>query len=112
MTGVLTVGALLTCVEIFFFYLNMFTDFDSGQGGQVKLAGDAFAEITGKGTAIIKTKRNGDLCDVSVFELRHNLLSVAKITDKGYKVVFDKLQAEIIDKQGVRFICGRKKDGV
>lgn len=54
----------------------------------------------------IATSANGKRSDVilndalHVPKLRTNLLSVSKITDKGYKVVFDDHEAAIVDKQG------------
>lgn len=44
-------------------------------------------------------------------ELRMNLLSVSKVTDKGYRVVFDEQKAEVIDQRGqTRLMAKRSGD--
>jgi len=70
----------------------------------LNLATKASAEIKARGTISFTGDVNGVTKRVSVKdtlhvpELRTNLLSVGKITDRGYKVIFDKLTAKIVDK--------------
>jgi hypothetical protein len=42
-------------------------------------------------------------------DLRSNLLSVGKITDKGSTVIFENNQVYILDKDGKEIMTGKKK---
>ena len=81
-----------------------FSDISKAAHGTLNLATKASAEIKARGTVSFTGDVNGVTEQVSVKdtlhvpELRTNLLSVAKITDRGYKVIFDKLTAKIVDK--------------
>lgn len=84
----------------------------------MKLASNASAEIKAKGVAEILTAVNGKrsdvtLCDIlHVPELRTNLLSVSRITDKGYKVVFNNQEAAILDKHGSTKLIARRANNL
>lgn len=87
--------------------LNNFTKFTNSACGTLNLATDKQANITGKGTVILTTnnfKNGGVTFEVKdtlyVPDLRTNLLSVSKITNSGYKVVFNKDGATIFDSNG------------
>lgn len=79
---------------------------NKSESSKLKLASNASAEIKTKGTATIVTTINRKRNDVvlnktlHVPELRTNLLSVSKITNKGYKVVFDDQKAAVTDRKG------------
>lgn len=85
---------------------ELFTEINKSESSKLNLASDASAEIKARGVATIATTINGEKSEVTlnetllVSELRTNLLSVSKITDKGHKVVFDKQKAAVIDKRG------------
>lgn len=73
--------------------------------GNVKLASErASTSIQGKESVSIIAKNEGHLKNINVSDvlrvpqLRTNLLSVGKIIDRDYLVIFDKEKAEVIDK--------------
>ena len=86
--------------------------------GTLNLATKASAEIKARGTISFTGDVNGVTKQVSVKDtlhvpdLRTNLLSVGKITDRGYKVIFDKLTAKIVDKRNNKtvLIADRKNE--
>jgi len=45
-------------------------------------------------------------------ELRANLLSVGKITDRGYRVIFDNVKAVVTDKENQTILTAYRKDGL
>jgi len=88
--------------------------FDSGHT-QLNLANNASTEIKARGTAIFSTdvlekQNNIRLKDIlHVPDLRTNLISVSKITDNGYDVIFKKENATVIDRNGdVKLIAKRR----
>jgi len=81
------------------------------------LASEASSEIKGKGTvglsvAIGKDLRSVEFLDtLFVPELRSNLISVAKITDKDHEVLFRRDSAIVLNPQGqVRLTAERRGD--
>lgn len=86
--------------------INLFTEINKSESSELKLASDASAEIKAKGMATIATTINGKKSDVIlnetlyIPELRTNSLSVSKITNKNYKVVFDEQKAAVINWSG------------
>ena len=70
-------------------------------------------EVLGKGTvAVTNNERNYDLKEtLYVKQLATNLLSVGKITDNGFKVIFEKDKAYIIEK-GKPILTAKKKNGL
>lgn len=73
---------------------------------KLNLANDSSANIAAKGTANLALDVNGELRNTSLIDalhvpdLRTNLLSVSKITDKGFEVRFRKNDAIVIDEDG------------
>ncbi|KAG5325891.1 MOS1T transposase, partial [Pseudoatta argentina] len=73
-----------------------FSEISNVANGTLNLATKASTEIKARGTVLFTGDVNGITKRVSVKdtlhvpELRTNLLSVGKITDRGYKVIFDK----------------------
>lgn len=71
---------------------------------RLNLANSASTEVKAKRTVSINAEVNGQSKTVMISDslhvpdLRTNLLSVGKITDKGFKVIFDKESATIVDK--------------
>jgi len=45
-------------------------------------------------------------------ELRTNLLSLGKITDRGYRVTFDNVKAEVTNKENQTILTAYRKDGL
>lgn len=87
--------------------------------GNVKLAGEtASTSIQGKGPVSIVAEIEGHPKDVSVRDvlrvpgLRTNLLSVGKITDRGYRVIFEKEKADIVDKDGDTILVADRRNGL
>jgi len=83
----------------------------------IRLANDATSTVDSKGNVEIFTsvgnmnKRIRLENALHVPDLRTNLLSVAKITDKGYEIVFDVNQASVRDCEGnVKLIAERQGD--
>lgn len=72
--------------------------------GKLNLASNVTTEIKARGIVIINTRvrekdRRVNIHDtLHVPDLRTNLLSVAKIMNKGFKVTFDKNSTVVIDK--------------
>ena len=83
-----------------------FRNITDSNRGVLNMADSSTSEILGKGTVQFTTKVHGDLKNVSLEnashapDLRTNLLSVAKITDRGYSVLFKKSLAEVINAKG------------
>lgn len=87
--------------------------------GSVRLAGvGAAAPIRGKDRVGIVANVKGhaqkfDVTDVlRVPDLRTNLLSVSKIADRGYRVVFDREMARVVDKRDRTILTAHRKDGL
>lgn len=87
--------------------------------GNVKLASEeASTSIQGKGSVSIVAKNEDHLNDINVREvlrvpqLRTNLLSVGKITDQNYLVIFDKEKAEVIDKKCNIIMTADRRNGL
>ena len=83
-----------------------FLEISSSDHGILNLANSSITEINGKGTVkfvarISEGKKSVSLTNAShVPDLRTSLLPVAKITDRGYTVIFKKNGAEILDSNG------------
>ncbi|GBO01603.1 hypothetical protein AVEN_46635-1 [Araneus ventricosus] len=82
---------------------------------EVKLANNGTTEVKGCGKAVIKAEVNNNIQTVDVNdslfvpELRTNLLSVAKLCDRGYTVTFKNDVATLINaKAKVKLVADRK----
>jgi len=82
-----------------------------------KLANNTCARFKAKGTVPFTANVSGTektvffLDTLYVPHLRTNLISVSRITDKGYSVIFDKDQDLVIDEAGNRmFVAERVND--
>lgn len=94
---------------------SVFTNVYSFNKGKINLANDLNTDIVAKGTAKILadvTSKNLFLNNtLHVPDLRSNLISVAKVTDKKFKVIFSKKYAEVVDDHGdVKMIAHRSGD--
>ncbi len=81
----------------------------------LNLANNETTEVLGSGKAVIKAEINKEIKDVDVFDallvpdLRTNLLSVAKLCDRGYIVTFKSDIAKIVNtKSNLELIADRK----
>ncbi|KAL0269915.1 UNVERIFIED_CONTAM: hypothetical protein PYX00_007495 [Menopon gallinae] len=83
---------------------------------RLRVANGQTTEICGSGTVKIKTgnynNKNVAINNVLLVpELKMNLLSVSKITDKGLDIIFNKDSAKIMDRNGrVLLKCERRGD--
>jgi hypothetical protein len=74
---------------------------DSSLSFDITLGNDYLVKVQGKGTVPILTKQNvkKDINNVyHVPDLKHNLLSVGKLIEHGYKVLFEGSSCKIYDK--------------
>lgn len=85
--------------------------------GTLNLANSACTSVMGKGTVstILETENKSKFVKFEntlfVPDLRTNLISVGKVTDKGHTVIFNKCKAEIVDCKGkVLLTAERKRD--
>jgi len=84
--------------------------------GKVSLANESSTEVKAKGDVSITAQTEGRIKDVTISDallvpdLRSNLLSVSKITDKGYTVTFDKFAGKVIDKAGNTALIADRMD--
>jgi hypothetical protein len=75
----------------------------------LNLANHSFTKIRGTGNVKIKVSNENNLNNVMyVPDLRSNLLSVGKITDKGSTVIFENNKVYILDKDGKEIMIGQK----
>lgn len=89
----------------------------SNNPSKLNLANNGSTNIAGRGTVntIIMTGNTSKSIKLDdtlyVPDLRTNLISVSKITDKGHNVIFDKNKAEVIDNSGnVLLTAKRERD--
>ena len=79
--------------------MNNFFDFKSQDGGIVKVGNNATCQVKGIGSITLDGKTNTE--DVYfVDSLKHNLLSVKQLVEKGYQLQFTKKTCIIKDKDG------------
>lgn len=97
---------------------NIFAKIDSDKPETLNLASNACTEVTGRGMATLTTKVDGrdkivDLKDtLYVPDLRTNLISVGKITDKGHTVIFDKESAKVFDPDRNVILAAKRINGL
>jgi len=83
-----------------------FTIVDNSVNGEIRLTNQSSTYIKGKGLTILFAFTNGQEKRVNlnnilfVFELRTNLLSVGKMCDKGYRIIFNSKTADVTNKNG------------
>ena len=96
--------------------LSILADRRPDRGRSVSLANDTHASSKGIGTAIIPINDGHNKLSLSetlfVPELRTNLISVGKITDKGYRVIFDKDTAIVQDGEGLTKLTADRNNGL
>jgi 23S rRNA-/tRNA-specific pseudouridylate synthase len=87
------------------------------QNDQVlNLTNHSFTKIRRTGNVKIKVSNENNLRSVNlnnvmyVPDLRSNLLSVGKITDKGSTVIFENNKVYILDKDGKEIMIGQKRN--
>ncbi len=92
---------------------ELFESTTSAAGRTLHLADNKTAEILGIGTAHISTECEGQERNLTVTntflvpQLRHNLLSVGKITDLDHEVRFNKVRAVVIDSSDRSIWCSQ-----
>lgn len=84
-----------------------FTHLERIKDNKLNLANNSSTTITGKGTVRLEAEVDGNSKHVNLENTLHvpdlctNLLSVNKIIDRGFKVIFEKKSARIIDRDGI-----------
>lgn len=85
---------------------EIFEHLDNSKRGKLNLANDTTANIAGTGTARFAADVHGKTVGISlkqtlhVPEARTNLLSISKIADNGFRVLFDKEKAVVLRENG------------
>ncbi|XP_038111627.1 uncharacterized protein LOC119767327 [Culex quinquefasciatus] len=83
--------------------------------GKMVAANKEGMQVVAKGTAVINTTCGEEInvTDVQLIPgLAANLLSVSKIVDKGYTVVFRRNGCEVLDEEGICVATGSRSDGL
>ena len=79
--------------------MNKFVDLKSQDGGIVRVGNNATCQVKGIGSITFDGKTNTE--DVYFVDgLKHNLLNVGQLVDKGYQFYFTKKTCMIKDKDG------------
>jgi hypothetical protein len=84
---------------------ELLSNIDSSISSNITLGNDYLVKVQGRGTVPILTKRNvnKDISNVyHVPDLKHNLLSVGQLIEKGYKVLFEGTSCKIYDRKPSR----------
>jgi len=90
---------------------------ESGSG-KVNFASDASIDVKGRSSVSIVVETNCRQKNVNIQDalhvpdLRANLLSVGKMADKGFKIVFGKDHARVIDKRGSEVLSANRVNGL
>lgn len=85
---------------------NDFIEIDECNVGRLNLTSSASTDIKARGRVSFTSDHSGRMTNVDLANtlhvpyLRSNLLSVGRITDNGYKVIFAKDSAAILNKKG------------
>jgi hypothetical protein len=84
---------------------ELLSNIDSSIASNITLGNDYLVKVQGRGTVPILTKQNvkKDISNVyHVPDLKHNLLSVGQLIEKGYKVLFEGISCKIYDRKPSR----------
>jgi hypothetical protein len=89
---------------------ELLSNIDSSISCNITLGNDYLVKVQGRGTVPILTKQNvkKDICNVyHVPDLKHKLLSVGKLIEKGYKVLFEGASCKIYDRKPSRKLISK-----
>ena len=95
-----------------------FTNLVETARGKINLANNMSTEIKARGNVSIAASVNGRVTNVDINDalyvpdLRSNLLSVGKITDRGYIVIFDDKSARVMSADGRTVLSADRTDGL
>ena len=90
--------------------MRKFVKFRSHDGGIIKVGNNAACHIIGIGSITLDGKSNTS--DVYIVDgLKHNLLSVGQLIDKGYQLQFGNDTCIIKDKEGKLLGTGTRTKG-
>ena len=84
---------------------ELLSSIDSSISSDITLGNDHLVKVQGRGTVPILTRQNvkKDISNVyHVPDLKHNLLSVGQLIEKGYKVLFEGASCKIYDRKPTR----------
>ena len=90
--------------------MNKFVEFQSCDGGTVRVGNNATCFMKGIGSITLDGKNNTENV-YFVDGLKHNLLSLGKLVDKSYQLQFIEKTCMIRDKDGKVIGIGRKSRG-
>ena len=88
---------------------EFFESLDRSIKSEVKLGNNEIVEVSGKGTINVITKHGKkSISDVYfVPGLKHNLISVGHLSQKGYRVIFEKNLCTIFDMPPSNMVIAR-----
>ena len=91
---------------------NLLYTLNSKEEGTVAFRDNAKGKIVGIGN--VDNPDNPSIENVLLVDgLKHNLISISQLCDKGYKVIFDKKECSIIDSNiGKIMFTGTRKNNV
>lgn len=98
--------------------LSDFIEVKTNENGTLNLANNARTDIRAKGVAVLTAEVNGTDKNIQlndalyVPDLRTNLISVGKIADKGYTIIFNAETAEVVDGKGNVAMIADRIDGL
>ncbi|XP_043697427.1 uncharacterized protein LOC122648256, partial [Telopea speciosissima] len=84
---------------------NKFVELNQYEGGSIKFGNSENVKIVGKGTVHLDDGKVKTFDVLYVSGLKHNLLSISQMCDKGHKVVFDKSGCEIIKSKNGKLVA-------
>jgi hypothetical protein len=74
---------------------DMFLTLRKERDGSISFGNDDSTKIIGKGIVRIRNKNTKEQNVLLVEDMKHNILSVSQMCDKGHKVTFDSQKCEI-----------------
>src|SRR3954469_2289113 len=91
---------------------SMFQDLVLKPAGEVKFGGDQKGKIIGSGT--ISTGNSPSISNVLLVEgLAHNLLSISKLSDNGFDIIFNQKSCKAAgQKDGSILFTGKRKNNI
>jgi hypothetical protein len=88
---------------------ELFENLDTSVTSQIKLGNDNIVEVMGKGVinVITKTRKKTTPDVYFVPGLKHNIISVGQLTQKGYRVAFENNVCTIFDIPPSKMVIGK-----
>ena len=83
---------------------NKFISLKKGKSGSVAFGNDSSVKILGKGVVNIGNEKLKEENVSLIDNLKHNLLSVGKMCDQGYNLIFNSIKCEISEADSGRLV--------